>query len=331
MSDLQNENQPYKVFFVGESCIDEGGPGRELLTEASISIFEPSTKVILPCPNNRNKVGRFTDSFIPYNTSYSRIEDYYTIGILLGIIVRTGLVQSLPFSPFVWKFIAGNIITQDDLLAVDSELSDYFNCIRKELPENTKYTVLTWDGKRVYLPNHHQEELVTKSNLETYINKCIEYRRSSILPFLKKIRKGFLYNTELTKETQFSGSLMSYLAQGNGIITTIELRSLSFIQGYSGMNHPAIIRFFNVVDRFSPEQRKLLLKFITALTRIPVLKSGEQFKFTIKRMPCTFPDSRLPTAATCSYTLYWPEYSNDEIAYEKLLLAIQYCQTMENS
>jgi hypothetical protein len=107
---------------------------------------------------------------------------------------------------------------------------------------------------------------------------------SLIFPFLKKILKGFLDNIGLTKENSLSSSFFSYLAQGTGIVTTIELRSLCNVKEYYGMNHPVIIRFFNFINRFSPEQRKLLLRFITTLTRIPVSKSGKQFQITIDKM-----------------------------------------------
>ena len=42
------------------------------------------------------------------------------------------------------------------------------------------------------------------------------------------------------------------------------------------------------------------------------------------------PDESLPTASTCFNRLHLPTYSDDDIAYQKILYAIQFCQTMEN-
>ena len=75
----------------------------------------------------------------------------------------------------------------------------------------------------------------------------------------------------------------------------------------------------------------LLFKFITTLTRLPT-SSGSDKEFVIKIDPLKSenPDQMLPTASTCFNRLHLPLYSNEEIAYEKILYAVQFCQTMEN-
>ena len=56
-----------------------------------------------------------------------------------------------------------------------------------------------------------------------------------------------------------TGTTLSHMAQGSGIITTDALKmNLTVKNGYVGANDPNVQRFFRVVDRFTPEQKKLL-------------------------------------------------------------------------
>ena len=72
------------------------------------------------------------------------------------------------------------------------------------------------------------------------------------------------------------------------------------------------------------------MKFITTLTRLPNSTINPDFKLKIDMLQTDNPDEKLPTSSTCFNKLHLPKYSNDEICYQKLLIVIQYCQTMEN-
>ena len=47
--------RPWKGSFVDEEAVDAGGPARELGTEITASIFDPSTEVTVLTPNGREK------------------------------------------------------------------------------------------------------------------------------------------------------------------------------------------------------------------------------------------------------------------------------------
>ena len=80
----------------------------------------------------------------------------------------------------------------------------------------------------------------------------------------------------------------------------------------------------------SNEQRSLLLKFATTLTRLPNRQVNPSFHISVARMT-DGNDQRLPMAATCFTKLYLPSYSSAEIAYEKIIYAVETCDTMEIS
>jgi hypothetical protein len=319
------------VSFVGEPAIDAGGPGRELLTEAAASIFERTSKLVVQTPNGRRQAGDFRDCFIPFETTGMRGHDYHAAGIIVGIILRSGLAQDLPFAPIVWKHLAGEKIRADDVLAIDDDLRLLLKSL-KEKPRLMEWSGEDWNGRLVILPGHSPGEIVTERDIDRYCSECVQYRLVRLKPILKLIRTGFRTNVGFKRSTLLTGALLSRMAQGLSLITVENLRSITVyakaVNG--GQEHPLMRRFWRVVARLQPEERKLLMKFVTGLTRLPNARLNPDFRMIIDIMNSPHPDQALPTAATCFQTLHLPEYSNDDICRAKLLYAIQFCQTMEN-
>jgi hypothetical protein len=131
------------------------------------------------------------------------------------------------------------------------------------------------------------------------------------------------------KKPLLSGPLLSRMAQGISVISADGLKTITVYRDYIGADDPYIVRFWKAVKRLNLEQLKLFLKFVTTLTRIPNPSLHPDFRIQIDRLVLRNPDQSLPTASTCFNRLHLPMYSDDEICYQKLLYAIQFCQTME--
>lgn len=331
------KKKPWKVSFVGELAVDAGGPGRELLTEAAASIFEPTTMLCIPCPNMRNHTGQVKDVYIPFDKTMSRAADYYTIGLLLGIIVRTGLQQDLPFAPIVWRYLANEHIGVDDITLIDSGLAEHFEHMRSVSNDADfaahyafQWKVDDWDGTKILLPGHDKGDIINKEDVEIYIKEAVDFRLGSLIPILREIRAAFRRNTGFKHNALMTGALLSRMAQGSGDISVLHLKQITHVSDFEdGIRNQYVQRFFRAVDRLNKEQKKLLLKFITTLTRLPNSTLNPDFKLKIDLKDTPKPDEMLPTASTCFNKLHLPMYSTDEICYQKLLIAIQYCQTME--
>jgi hypothetical protein len=308
------DSRPWQVIFRNERAIDAGGPARELLAETAVSIFHRTSQLFVLAPDDRH--------FVPLGTT--RIE-YWGIGVFLAMLIRCGLPQNLPFAPFIWKFIAGEQITANDISDVDPHLRD-------ALRQPTVWTVQMWDGSVRRIMGHFDTP-VTREEIPLYIAKCIEMRLDALRPSLRQMRKGFRANTGLKKDALLRGPLLSRLAQGNPSLTVEEMRQISDITTdfRSGNQDPFIQRFWRAVARFTDEQRVLLLKFMTGTTRIPYSGGSTPFRLKIASEPGGNPDALLPRASTCFNRLYLPRYSTDEIAYVKILYAVQNCATMEES
>ncbi|OHS97350.1 hypothetical protein TRFO_36445 [Tritrichomonas foetus] len=319
------KEKPWIVVFKGELAIDAGGPSRELVVEATSSIFEPTTDLMVPTDS---EIDAHHHYYVPNEKATNRLNEFYAIGVLIGIIIRTGLLQDIPFAPFVWKAIAGERITDSDILEADALFRDSF---KSQTFAQHRWTVDTWDGRTVILPGRIDAD-VPPEQLAQYQRECLSYRIQSIKPMLKQMRKGFTDSIGFKKHSMLKGPLLSRLAQGSGTITIEQLMAITRTSGFEdGKRNPFIMRFWKAVSRFNDEQRKLLFKFITTLTRMPnSARMGDDFHMTIDPLSCENPDIMLPTASTCFNRLHLPLYTDDEVAYQKILYAVQFCQTMEN-
>jgi hypothetical protein len=149
------------------------------------------------------------------------------------------------------------------------------------------------------------------------------------------MRKGFRENIGFKRHPLLTGVLLSRLAQGNPQISVEALRSRTKIVVKEGhfplsVEDPFVTRFWLAVGKLAPEERRLLLKFITTLTRLPNTTIFPDFWIKIDAWQGRNPDEALPTASTCFNLLHLPRYTDDDIALAKIRYAIRNCQTMEN-
>jgi hypothetical protein len=78
--------------------------------------------------------------------------------------------------------------------------------------------------------------------------------------------------------------------------------------------------FWAVLEKFTDEERGLVLKFATGRVRLPVKLS---VSWNEK------PDTHHPTAATCSQALYMPRYSAEDIMATRLRYAVVNCMSID--
>lgn len=91
--------------------------------------------------------------------------------------------------------------------------------------------------------------------------------------------------------------------------------------GYSA-DHPVIKVFWRVVEGFTDEEKRKLLKFVTSCSRPPLLGFKELYPaFCIHHGGSDL--ERLPTASTCMNLLKLPEFRDEALLRSKLLYAIE--------
>ena len=95
---------------------------------------------------------------------------------------------------------------------------------------------------------------------------------------------------------------------------------LQHIIGEYKDDHSCIKMFWNVVNSFSENEKRQLLKFVTSCSRPPMLGFKELHPpFTILSAR---ESNHLPSASTCMHLLKLPMFETTELMKEKLLYAI---------
>lgn len=333
---MQSRDRPWHVSFVGESAIDAGGPRKELFIELASSIFQPTSNLFILSPNGRDQVGNARDVYIPSTTlGKESHEQYRAVGTFLGVIVRNGLPQDIRFAPFIWKYLTGAIIGENDILMVDERTKTLFDRLRQSKSESDftsrfeqKWNYISWTGEILPIPSQHYTEFVTGESVEQFIDEFVQCRINEVSVYLDLIREGFAVNIGFSTHPLMNATLISLLVQGSNIITTGQLKQITSFDGFKQEHQYVIENFWQAVDRMTSDQRSLLLKFATTLTRFPNRDLNPTFHITVKYNDGG--DERLPHAQTCFCRLHLPKYSTPDIAFKKITLAIENCVTMEN-
>ncbi|XP_078504439.1 E3 ubiquitin-protein ligase HACE1 isoform X4 [Lissotriton helveticus] len=103
------------------------------------------------------------------------------------------------------------------------------------------------------------------------------------------------------------------------------MKNTEYTSGYE-RDDPVIQWFWEVVQEITPEERILLLQFVTGSSRVPhggfafIMGGSGLQNFTIAAVPYT--PNLLPTSSTCINMLKLPEYPSKKVLKDRLLVAL---------
>jgi hypothetical protein len=285
---FRHPSKPWIISYSDAHVIDAGGPAREVLNVGISSIF------------GRFVIGTNGDKsvYLPWSQNTDVL---WAIGVLLGIVVRTGQFQELPFADIVWKFLAGEEIRPKDVFLAD--------------PSWDRSTFLNWDSSEA----PEQEE------------GPVQWRIAELAKMLRPVKEGLDQNLGIRGHAQMSGRVLRRLAEGEHVILASQMKIATFVpesEFPGGERNEFVARLWRVVEAFDNAHRGLYLKFITGTARIP---RQEEFRITIKKEVVADPDGALPRASTCYQYLYWPKYTSDEVARQTLTFAIESADGMDDA
>ncbi|KAF1832248.1 hypothetical protein BDW02DRAFT_571238 [Decorospora gaudefroyi] len=155
--------------------------------------------------------------------------------------------------------------------------------------------------------NKGEPIMVTNANRHQYVRDYIRHlTHLSVAPQLEAFRTGFLTCISKQSLKLFTPSSLRHLVEGNQHISIPSLRAVTkYEDGYSA-THPAILAFWTIAERFTQEECRRLLEFVTASDRVPV--TGYQgIEFVVVRV-AGGEEGRLPGSSTCFGKFYLPEY-----------------------
>ncbi|XP_072307055.1 ubiquitin-protein ligase E3C [Eucyclogobius newberryi] len=312
-----------------EAGIDGGGIFREFLNELLKSGFNPNQGffkttnegLLYPSPTALMLVG---DSFTRH---------YYFLGRILGKALYENMLVELPFASFFLSKLLGTSADVDihHLASLDPEM--YRNLLFLKSYEGDveelglNFTIVNNDlgeAQVVELKTGGKDIPVTTVNRITYIHLVADYRlNKQIRPHCLAFRQGLANVVNLEWLRMFDQQEMQVLI--SGAYVPICLDDLKQFTNYSGgytATHPVIQIFWEVVESFTDEEKRKLLKFVTSCSRPPLLGFKELYPaFCIHNGGSDL--ERLPTASTCMNLLKLPEFCDQHLMRNKLLYAIE--------
>ncbi|XP_053982366.1 ubiquitin-protein ligase E3C [Hylaeus anthracinus] len=310
-----------------EAGIDGGGLFREFLSELLKTSFDP----------NRGFFKLTKDNMLYPNPTVQLLVDdfpkhYYFIGRILGKALYENLLVELPFAEFFLSKIVGRQSDVDvhhlasldpimyrNLLYLKSYKGDVadlgldFTILSDELGER-RVDELKPSGANIPVTNHNRIE---------YIHLMADYKlNKQIRAQCYAFKQGIGNVVPLDWLQMFSNKELQVLISGAQI--PVDVNDLKLHTNYTGgyaPNHPTITAFWKVVNEFSDQQKRQLLKFVTSCSRPPLLGFKElDPPFCIQQAGSV---DHLPTSSTCMNLLKLPEFPDEKTLREKLLYAIQ--------
>jgi hypothetical protein len=347
-----NENSWYRglirpfVVFEGETGFDQGGltyEAIEILIENFIKsddqrilneeFYEKSapTSSFSLTRSDDDRILDFSEAFfietsngihVP-NTKYPT-NLFKFIGSIFALAFNFNIPLGIEFLPAFYRSLTDDqtrkfVTEQEELKYVDKQFYNGLVGLRKM---DLKPLELEFMGSEV-----------TTENLENYINhEAHFYCYLKYKNHLKSLNEGFF---SLIDGNSFKNNLnlksddLFEIMRGDIVLTADDFVKHVHVSKLTDFNSRKWI--FQIIKEFSDQERMLLFKFITARRAVPFkgLKNlMTPISFVSVYLPIPNP-LHLPTASTCGSLMKIPVYPSKEILKEKLLLAINGCETFD--
>jgi len=120
--------------------------------------------------------------------------------------------------------------------------------------------------------------------------------------------------------------LQTLIGGGSSQIDVSDLRRNTqyggvYVKGDDNEEHPTVKMFWKVMEEFSDQDRRKLLKYVTSTPRAPIL-GFRQLNPLFSIRDSGNDQSRLPSTSTCVNLLKLPVYKSQKLLKEKLQYAI---------
>ncbi|GAB4814415.1 hypothetical protein N2152v2_001461 [Parachlorella kessleri] len=320
-----------------EAGVDMGGLMKELVEQVVQAGFD----------RNRGLFSATPDGFAYPNPLAERLESGLALlellGCVLGKALFEGILVDMPLAPFFVSRLQGRWPLFDELSALDPEV--YHSLVQlKRYEGNAEDLALDFTVETDALGVRVCEELipggssisVTSANLLQYVYLVADWHLNKRLGVAAAaFGRGLARVIPPSWLRLFSPREVNQLL-GGGEGGEIDVADLARYARYSGgysESSSAVKAFWKVLEGFSQEDRKALLKFVTSCSRAPL--GGFRHlnpPLTIHKVDCDAAPlallgakdvDRLPSASTCYNMLKLPNYRRSTTLREKLLMAIK--------
>lgn len=322
-----------------EAGIDGGGLTKEFLTSVVNEGFNPKNELELFKETSGNELFPNDDIYLKILKKVDlpeqqlRLEYMRFLGMIVGKCIYESVLIDVAFAPFFlnkWRIAQSTMKNSiNDLkyldLALYSNLNKLLTMSENQISqldldftinENISGETFQYD----LLPPNGDKTEVTAANRLNYIHQIANFKLNHSLQIQTKYFLQGLF--DLIKPTwlnMFDPFELQMLISGGNDIDIRDWKENVLYGGYFD-DDLTVTLFWEVVEEMSPQERCDLVKFVTSVSRAPLLGFGALSpKFGIHN---SGPSDRLPTASTCVNLLKLPDYKDKEKIRNKLIFLI---------
>lgn len=330
-------DQWWECKFLSEGIIDQGGGFRDSLADLAEELCPSSVDAPIPVPffirspnqlHDSSNVNR--DAYVP-NPSCKQFGKYEWIGMLMGACLRSNrehLVLSLP--SFVWRQLVGEKVTWSrDFMTVDSaqvKLLESLETMDKE-SFDTKfggvltYTTVLSDNTLINLVPGGADKFVDYEERTEYIQLVRNCRMGEGKQQIEAIRRGLLKVLSQAVLDLLTWQELERRVCGDPDLAVEALKKCMHYEDITE-NDRRVKFLWKALENFTNDDRSRFLRFVTGRRRLPAPLYICPGRSSVQA------DS-LPEAATCSSTLFLPEYTSAKVAEEKIRYAAYNCMAID--
>ena len=274
----------------------------------------------------------------PSRTSSSDLSLFEYLGILMGVCVRTGAHLNLDLPQFVWKQLAGQKVSHEELIEIDIgfwRLLSFMLTASRQMYEESIFetwsVTLSDQETLVELRDGGKDERVLYEERLEYIKLALYTRMRECSIQCAAIKRGIAKVIPEALLNMVTYNELETWVCGKAIVDVDLLKRHTKYGSdkQTALNEDSrrVKWFWENLRDFSEEDKQKFIKFCWGEQRLPA--NDEEFerrqtRFMIKPSMRAGGnvDGALPKADTCFFNLELPDYSTKEIMRQRILLAI---------
>jgi len=343
---LRRRDRAFKVKFIGEGSDDYGGPFREAITNMCAELQSETSKLFVLTPNGQQGAGNNRSAFT-VRPSTSNAPEVLAQFAFLGKLFGCSMLQrecqlDFELSAHVWKRIAGVDLSESDLATFDeatlSSMRQLKRIHEEGIDEDTfgdlffeTFETRLSDGTTIELIEDGRATDVTFASREKFVDLVIGARLAEGAQQCEALFAGLASMVPGARILRLmTGQELELLTCGEADIDLAALRAHTAYGATASATMAHVRYFWQALESFTPDQRRLFLKYIWGRNRLPLTEDdwGDQ-KMKIHTMDKRRPDQYFPVAHTCFFSIEVPRYSSRDVCYSKLLWAINNCTSID--
>ncbi|KAK8841005.1 hypothetical protein M9Y10_027842 [Tritrichomonas musculus] len=313
----------FSVKFINErEAVDYGGVQRDWMTNLIKEIINPKNNLFISTDTQNYYPNPFS------NVKPNHLSYFEFAGKMIATALIHGICVDVHLAPFFFKHILHHKIKFADLKGYnDSVYNSFCYILENDVEElDMKFEIdIVENGtpKTIDLIENGSKIKVTNENKNDFINESLQFILvDSFKEQSDAFCKGFNSLISTDELSIFSQGELELLICGIPKIDIDDMRKNTRV--YSENNDLTTINcFFNVIRKWDNDLLAKLIQFITGNSAVPL--NGFKEKSIIIQI--IDDPSKLPQAHTCFNILDLPDYKDEEILNEKLLIAINECNS----